>query len=110
MSSFGFHPEVEEENESSSNGFGLMLISLLENLGRKRKIKPDGNNTSGRKPKRNDYSRGAKRPKMADPWDCHWLQLISNPDVRDPSSRMGKEFRRKFRVPFPTFEMIVTDK
>jgi hypothetical protein len=23
---------------------------------------------------------------------------------------MGKEFRRKFRVPFPTFEMIVTDK
>ena len=63
---------------------------------------------SERKVKRDDYSRGAKRPKSQTPWqDCRWLIMIQHPDVRDPDSRLGKEFRRKFRTPFPVFTEII---
>ena len=67
---------------------------------------PDGANSSKRN--RTDFKRGAKRPKLGDPWETNsWLRLIRNPLVRNPREREGKEFRRKFRVPFPTFEKIV---
>ena len=55
--------------------------------------------------KRDDYTRGPKRIKSDQPWDtCPWLILIVDPTTADPSSRNGKEFRRKFRVPYPVFE------
>jgi hypothetical protein len=63
---------------------------------------------SVRQVNRIDYSRGAKRQKNGVPWEtCYWLQLISNETTTDPSSRNGKEFRRKFRTPFPVFKKIV---
>ena len=75
---------------------------------------PDGNNNgltkSGteRQRKRDDYSRSAQRPKSDNPWETlQWLRAIRDERVRDPTSREGKEFRRKFRVPFPVFEKIV---
>ena len=33
--------------------------------------------------------------------------LISDPTVKDPDSRLGKVFRRRFRVPFELFEYLV---
>jgi hypothetical protein len=53
---------------------------------------------------RTDYSRSKKRVKSEKPWHVNrWLQLISHEDISNPSSREGKEFRQKFRTPFPVF-------
>ncbi len=64
----------------------------------------------GRVSKRNrvDYSQTPKAPKSLAPWETNnWLQEIRNPDVADPKSRMGKKFRRRFRVPYQTYQKIV---
>jgi hypothetical protein len=48
---------------------------------------------SVRKVKRVDYSRGAKKAKLANPWEnCMWLTLLRDESTEDPSSRNGKEF------------------
>ncbi len=53
---------------------------------------------------RTDYSRSKKRVKSENPWHVNrWLQLISHKNISDPSNREGKEFRQKFRTPFPVF-------
>jgi len=58
---------------------------------------------------RGNYARSAKRAKPDDPWAVNsWLQLIRHPHVSDPTKTQGREFRRKFRVPFPVFEDIVS--
>jgi hypothetical protein len=36
-----------------------------------------------------------------------WFQIIHHPDIRDPSSTVGRLFRRRFRVPFPLFERLL---
>jgi len=40
-------------------------------------------------------------------WSSNWAALILHPDVRDPSTKLAKLFRRRFRVPFPIFEGII---
>lgn len=62
-----------------------------------------------RKVRRFDYSRGERKLKSnVSPWEIvPWLIDLSNPNVRDPSKREGKEFRRKFRVPYPVFQDIL---
>jgi len=69
------------------------------------RINQDG---SERKVDRDDYSRGPKRPKSDTPWlDCRWLLNLQDDEIKDPGSRLGKEFRRKFRVPHPVFVQII---
>ena len=36
-----------------------------------------------------------------------WWKLIHNPQVHDPNHRMGKQFRRRFRVPFEIFQKLL---
>jgi hypothetical protein len=60
---------------------------------------------SVRKVNRTDYSRSAKRMRLYHA--CPWMLLISHPNVGDPASQEGKEFRQKFRVPYPVFRSIV---
>jgi hypothetical protein len=36
-----------------------------------------------------------------------WGIMLSNPDLGDVTTKAGKLFRRRFRVPFPLFELIV---
>lgn len=61
-----------------------------------------------RKVNRTDYSRRKKDKKVGNPWEtCKYLRLIRDPDVNDPTSPKGKEFRAKFRTPFPVYEVIV---
>jgi hypothetical protein len=36
-------------------------------------------------------------------FQTYWGQLISHPKVDDPKSKQGKDFRRRFRLPFPVF-------
>ena len=63
---------------------------------------------SERKRNRKDFKRSTKKAKPQNPWTTNpWLQLIRHPKVSDPKEPKGKEFRRKFRVPFPTFQKIV---
>jgi hypothetical protein len=63
---------------------------------------------SVRKVKRLDYSRRRKDKKPGNPWQiCRYLLLIRDPTTNDPTSPKGKEFRAKFRTPFPVFEDIV---
>ena len=38
----------------------------------------------------------------------NWGKFITDPDVKDPLSRKGRLFRRRFRVPFPVFAWICT--
>ena len=61
------------------------------------------------KVRRFDYSRGEKKLEPnVNPWEIvPWLIDLSNPNIRDPSKREGKEFRRKFRVPYPVFQDIL---
>ena len=40
-------------------------------------------------------------------WDTYWGQLISHPNVKNPKAKEGKQFRRRFRLPFPVFEFLV---
>jgi hypothetical protein len=40
-------------------------------------------------------------------WSSNWAALILHPDVRDPSTKLAKLFRRRFRVPFPIFKGII---
>ena len=37
------------------------------------------------------------RAKKYDYWESRWGQMILNPSVRDPTSKLGKLFRRRFR-------------
>ena len=39
--------------------------------------------------------------------DSKWGKDISHPHIRNPKCKQGKEFRRKFRVPFPVFEKVL---
>ena len=59
-----------------------------------------------RRVRRLDYTRGAKEMRK-DSEQCHWMWLLNQPDVADPGSRNGRNFRRWFRVPYPLFEAIV---
>ena len=45
-----------------------------------------------------------KRPEKVDFWQSNWGVMILHPDVRDPGTKLGKLFRRRFRVPFFIFE------
>ena len=57
---------------------------------------------------RTDYSRQAKKAKTATPWaHVEWLQMLDDPNVRDPDHPKGKQFRREFRVPYPIFLEII---
>ena len=92
---------LEDEDDS---------FALINSCLKKSSLKPillnaDG---SGRKRNRMDYTRTKKLPKSPDPWQqVKWLQLISDPTVNDPTSRSGKDFRKKFRVPYPLFVKMV---
>jgi hypothetical protein len=50
---------------------------------------------------------GRKRHKLIgnkeDWWKTPWGLMLLDPDVRDISTRQGKEFRRRFRLPAPFF-------
>jgi len=35
------------------------------------------------------------------------LQLINDESVKDPVSKLGKVFRRRFRIPFSVFEYLL---
>jgi hypothetical protein len=58
-----------------------------------------------------DSKKGPKKKRQRfDPasfWDSTWGLLISDPSVNDPTSVLGKRFRRRFRVPFPVFNDIL---
>lgn len=43
------------------------------------------------------------RPLKTDYWETPWGRLMMHADVCDPRSRKGKQFRTRFRVPFPFF-------
>jgi hypothetical protein len=63
---------------------------------------------NGRRRNRDNYERGPKRLKPYDrPEDTYWMRLINQPDINDPRSRNAKDFRQKFRVPFPVFNQIL---
>ena len=58
---------------------------------------------------REEYSRGPKRHKGdSNPWlTVKWLVEITDRNTNNPRHRRGKEFRRRFRVPLPVFNLIV---
>ena len=65
-----------------------------------------------RKVKRLNYSRSTKRMDhlKENPWLTHkYLKLISCESTNDPSSSEGKEFRRKFRLPYPLFVWLIKE-
>ena len=39
--------------------------------------------------------------------ETRWGRMISNPAIEDPTTKEGREFRRKFRLPFPVFSKII---
>ena len=43
-------------------------------------------------------------------WETKWGQMLLNPLIKDPASKLAKKFRRRFRVPYPLFsELLVPE-
>ena len=40
-------------------------------------------------------------------WSTKWGDMLQHPSVSDPSSVQGKEFRLRFRVPYPIYYEII---
>lgn len=54
------------------------------------------------------YKRRRRRTEVvADFWSTSWGLLITNPTTNDDSTREGRLFRRRFRVPFPVFRQVL---
>ena len=52
--------------------------------------------------------KGVKRHRIRgmsaeDWWNTNWGKMLKHENIRDPETREGKEFRRRFRVPAPFF-------
>jgi hypothetical protein len=43
------------------------------------------------------------RQKDSDFWETAWGRRLLHPDTQNPKSRLGKLFRRRFRLPYPVF-------
>ena len=102
----------DSDDSLSSDSDNDILDKILDDiLSDKADIEVEGDdrilyNKDGtiRQRNRTDYSRSKKRVKPDKPWHVNrWLQLISHKNISDPSNREGKEFRQKFRTPFPVF-------
>lgn len=52
--------------------------------------------------------RRKKSSPKADFWQTLWGQTLTHPNVNNPKSREGKQFRRRFRLPYPLFRYLVT--
>ena len=40
--------------------------------------------------------------------DSKWgILYLNNPEIKDPTTKTARDFRRKFRVPFPVFDQIL---
>jgi hypothetical protein len=62
----------------------------------------------------NSSTKGKKKRKspnadsnMGNAGDCCWGRMLKNPAIQDPTSRAGKLFRRRFRIPFPIFQKLL---
>lgn len=38
-----------------------------------------------------------------------WAKMLKDPSIKEPTSKTAKKFRRRFRVPFPLFELLVAE-
>ena len=66
----------------------------------------NNNKNSNNKKKRNYKPPG--RSSIEDYFtETEWGKLLRKDSVRDPNSSTGQLFRRRFRLPFPVFELLV---
>lgn len=42
-----------------------------------------------------------------DYWDSTWGRMLRDDNIKDPSTREGKDFQKRFRVPFPVYCKLV---
>jgi hypothetical protein len=76
-------------------GFQLIMAAQLW------RARQRGEKTREQKRERKVDRRGRQSSKAEPEWKVSYFQrLCENPDVQDPNSVRGKEFRRLFRVPF----------
>jgi Plant transposon protein len=61
----------------------------------------------GLKKRKHTYTPRDNRPAAPEYKQSPWWHLICNPDVADPASARGKEFRQKFRISYLLFVFIV---
>ena len=40
-------------------------------------------------------------------WETNWGKMLQHPEIGDPTTKVGKQFRRRFRVPFPFFREVL---
>ena len=100
----------EEEEELDENMNHCLMYAASEeaetlDTAKRTLINKDG---SLSKIRRLNFDRGPRREKVGDPWQvAAWLILFKDPETADPTTRNGKLFRRKFRVPHPVFLKMV---
>ncbi len=46
-------------------------------------------------------------PAAVDYADTPWAKILNDSRVKDPTTKLGKQFRLRFRVPFQLFELLV---
>ena len=56
--------------------------------------------------KQKKYRHSYPRPDYS---ESYWSKMLEKDDVADPTSRLGKQFRRRFGIPFALYQRIVTD-
>ena len=47
------------------------------------------------------------RENKKDYWKTPWGVMLRHPDINNPTTKLGRLFRRRFRVPFPIFDEIL---
>lgn len=49
-----------------------------------------------------------KTVERSDPRTSVWWEMLMKPDLREPTSKTAKLFRRRFRLPLPAFDYLMT--
>ena len=88
--------DAEEEDRLLEDQVIAFIIEEEEKL-----LHQQGKKKESQKRKRGEQER------VIDFWETSWGKLISHPDVDNPRRKQGKQFRRRFRIPYPLFHYVV---
>ena len=108
MSTFSRPSFIDPDEDFDEEMIILHLVSELQkgNDACLRAVLKELEDECGRKEKRPKTLNVGPRP---DYMDSTWGKMLQDPTIRNPHSRAAKLFRRRFRVPFPVYQWIVSE-
>jgi hypothetical protein len=95
-----FEEEIVRQTISNFTSSSMMLHKVLLSMLADSEVGEDGSSS-----KRPRFRYEEPRPQY---WDSTWGRMLKDPNLEDPNSRVAKLFRRRFRIPYPVFQFIVS--